>query len=259
MQAQQVKISEKKRDMGPRYAVFPEIAAGGFARGDTTIAFYTRVLSILKPEMTVLDYGAGRGKGIEDAIDFRRELTNLMPHCKKLVAADIDPAVMQNERCHEAVILKDNEPFPFEDESFDMIMGDWVFEHIADAEFVTKELNRILKPGGWLCARTPNKYGYVGIGASLVPNQLHAKVLKKLTGGTDSGREAKDVFPTQYNMNRKSTMRALLPNFDDFSYYDVETLNYFQKSDVISLIVAFALRFLPRTLYPAFYIFMRKR
>ena len=59
-------------------------------------------------------------------------------------------------------------------------------------------------------------------------------------------------------MNRKGTLRKLFPNFDDFSYYDVETLNYFQKSDVLSLIVGFGLRFLPRTLYPTFYVFMRK-
>jgi len=64
----------------------------------------------------------------------------------------------------------------------------------------------VLKPSGWLCARTPNAMGYVGIANRLVPNGLHAWVLRLL----QPDREEQDVFPTHYRMNTISRLRSLL-------------------------------------------------
>lgn len=47
--------------------LFPEVSAGGFTRMDGTVEFYTRVNALLRPDMTVLDFGAGRGAGLVDA------------------------------------------------------------------------------------------------------------------------------------------------------------------------------------------------
>ena len=41
--------------------VRPEIAAGKILRDDGEIHYYVRVNALLRPDMTVLDYGAGRG------------------------------------------------------------------------------------------------------------------------------------------------------------------------------------------------------
>jgi hypothetical protein len=39
---------------------------GGFSRVDGSIEFYTRVNALLGPDMTVVDFGAGRGAGVLD-------------------------------------------------------------------------------------------------------------------------------------------------------------------------------------------------
>jgi 2-polyprenyl-3-methyl-5-hydroxy-6-metoxy-1,4-benzoquinol methylase len=52
---------------------------------------------------------------------------------------------------------------PFPNETFDLVVSDSTFEHVSDAEQVASELDRVLKPGGWICARTPNRHGYVAL------------------------------------------------------------------------------------------------
>ena len=41
--------------------LYPEYGAGGFSRCDLWVPFFTRVNALLRPDMTVVDYGAGRG------------------------------------------------------------------------------------------------------------------------------------------------------------------------------------------------------
>src|SRR6185436_11115149 len=68
-----------------------------------------------------------------------------------------------------------------------------------------RELSRVLKPGGYFAAHTPNRFGYPAIIASLVPNRYHAKVVGKAQGD----RDAEDVFPTVFRCNTKSRLRGL--------------------------------------------------
>ena len=88
-------------------------------------------------------------------------------------------------------------------------MANWVFEHVTHPQVVAAELDRVLKPGGWICARTPNKWGYWAVGARLVSNRYHAPVLRWL--GTP--RTDRDVFPTRYRMNTRGVLRALFPGY----------------------------------------------
>lgn len=86
---------------------------------------------------------------------------------------------------------------PYPDNHFDLIVSRYVLEHVADADFVASELRRVLKPGGHFCAITPNRWGYVALGAALIPNFLHVAVLKAV----QPEKRAEDTFPTRYRMN----------------------------------------------------------
>ncbi|WP_333689108.1 hypothetical protein [Methylococcus capsulatus] len=56
-------------------AWFPEVGAGGYTALDGTVEFYGRVQALLRPDMTVLDFGAGRGAGLrDDPVGFRKSL-----------------------------------------------------------------------------------------------------------------------------------------------------------------------------------------
>lgn len=49
-----------------------------------------------------------------------------------------------------------NQRLPFEDESFDIVLASHVIEHLASTDIFVREIQRILKVGGYLVIATPN-------------------------------------------------------------------------------------------------------
>jgi ubiquinone/menaquinone biosynthesis C-methylase UbiE len=61
---------------------------------------------------------------------------------------DVDPSVIENLEEHHPVFIQGNaEELPYEDEFFDMVYTSQVL-HWCDAEKATREMMRVLKPGG---------------------------------------------------------------------------------------------------------------
>jgi len=50
----------------------------------------------------------------------------------------------------------DNQPLPFGDSIFDVVVFSEVIEHLVDPIFVLNQIYRVLKPGGMLIVSTPN-------------------------------------------------------------------------------------------------------
>src|SRR5690349_4236716 len=191
--------------------MYPEVAAGGFTRHDGFVDFYVRVGALISDETRVLDFGAGRGEWADGRLsDFHRKIRDFRPVAKEVVGIDVDPVVLENETLDSAYVITPGQPLPFEPASFDLVVADHVLEHVAreDAPAIVRDLERIIAPGGWFAARTPNKWGMIGIGARAVPNRMHVSVLR----GLQPGRLAEDVFPTRYAMNTRKHLRRL---FDD--------------------------------------------
>lgn len=187
--------------------LFPEVGAGGFTRVDGTVQ-YNRVNALLRPEMVVLDFGAGRGAGLVDnRCAYRRSLQMLRGKVARVIGIDVDPAVCTNPGLDEAIVLGAKDPLPLADASIDLVLADYVFEHIEDPHRCARELERVLKPGGWICARTPNRWNYVAVAARLVPERLHAGVLRRV----QPERKQEDVFPAFYRMNDRRALRRLFP------------------------------------------------
>ncbi|HLH94775.1 MAG TPA: methyltransferase domain-containing protein [Xanthobacteraceae bacterium] len=183
---------------------FKERGAGGFTRLDGTIQFYTRVKALIEPQMTVLDLGAGRGALAEADAKIARTLSDLRGGGgKKVIGLDVDSAVLKNPRLDEALVY-DGRTMPLVDHSVDLIVADNTLEHIDSPVAFAAEVGRVLKPGGWLCARTPHLYSLLALAATFVPNRLHASVL----GRVQPTREARDTFPTVYRLNTRKALRG---------------------------------------------------
>ena len=201
------------------HAIFPEMRAGGYPRGDHRMDYIVRVNALLRPDMVMLDFGAGRGKWIHDPVPFRRWLGDFRGRCAKVIGADVDPAILENPQVEERIVIRPGERLPLPDASVDLVSAFSVFEHIEDAEFWAAEFDRILRPGGWICGWTPNGLGVIGIGARLVPKSLHRAALKML----EPRRESEDSFPPVYRMNTRGALRRLFPpaRYEHASYlYD---------------------------------------
>ena len=59
-----------------------------------------------------------------------------------------------------ATVKMDVHDIPFEDETFDVLFCNHVLEHVVSDEAVLKEINRVLKPGGWAIMQSPQDMSY---------------------------------------------------------------------------------------------------
>jgi SAM-dependent methyltransferase len=185
---------------------YPESQFGSFSDVDGTIRFYTRVHALLQPEMTVLDVGCGRGVGsLNDPIVFRRELRTLRGKCRKVIGIDIDKSAEQNPGIDEFRSIAGNH-WPVDDKDIDLIISDFVLEHIKEPDSYFAEVARVLKPNGFFCARTSNRIGYVGLLARLLPERTHVQILQF----AQKERSEQDIFPTYYRVNTIGKLRRAL-------------------------------------------------
>lgn len=237
---------------------YPEVAVGGYTRVDGTVQFYLRINALLKNDMTILDLGAGRGEAFEEhPDDWKTQLMNFKGRCQKVIGADVDPAILSNKSLDQAFVIGVDNRLPLSDASVDLIVSDHTFEHVDNPSPFCAEILRVLRPGGWLCARTPNKWGYISIGARLVPNSLHTKTLRFL----QPHRKAIDVFPTRYRLN---TFGELRKHFSEGSWQTyIFTWNaepaYFSQSVVAWFLMLALFRILPSRLGSTFMFYARKR
>jgi SAM-dependent methyltransferase len=237
---------------------FPEINAGGFSRFDGTIQFYQRVNSILHPDAVVLDYGAGRGAPhIDDTVLFRRQLSRIQGKVRKVIGADVDPIVKTNPVIDEAIVLDSSGRLPLEDRSVDIIVSDYTFEHLEHPASVASEFDRILVPGGWICARTPNRYGYIALMNRMIPEALRLRVV----GMAQEERKEHDIFPAYYRLNSPGALRRHFDpaRYDHFSHpWDPEPAYHFSSQVFYSLFL-FTHAISPPALKAMLHLFWRKK
>jgi ubiquinone/menaquinone biosynthesis C-methylase UbiE len=221
---------------------------------DGTIEFYGRINSILKPTDVVLDLGAGRGAWFfEDKCDARRQAHDIKPRVLKFIGADVDPVVLTNPTTTENYVISDGK-IPLPDLSVDVIIADHVLEHILNVKDVYQEVNRVLKSGGIFCARTPHKFKYVSLIASIIKNTNHAKILRFV----QPNRKAADVFPTAYRLNTMSSIRKAFSTYQNYSYlYSAEPAYYFGNK-IIYCFFSWLHRVLPKVIVSEIFVFLRK-
>jgi SAM-dependent methyltransferase len=239
-------------------AVFPENCAGGFSRWDGTVQFYQRVHALLCPNQTVLDFGAGRGAAYyEDSSPYRKSLRDLRGEGRRIIGADVDPVVRSNPCIDDSVVITMDALLPFRDSTFDLILSDSTFEHIHDESRIAAELDRVLKVGGWICARTPNRYGYVAVMNRVVPVRLASSLVRS----AQPDRKAQDIFPAHYRMNTLRELRKLFPvdRYDHMSFaFDSEPRYYFNRRSMFLLLLGLH-SITPPPLRNTLMLYVRKR
>lgn len=234
---------------------YPESRFGGFTYVDGTIAFYTRVRSLLGAQSVALDVGCGRGAYADDPVAVRRELRTLRGRCRRVIGIDVDPVARVNPAVDEVRLIEDGR-WPVEDASADLCLCDSVVEHVEDVDAFFSECRRALKDGGVLCIRTPNVLSYFGLMVKLIPRRHHTAVVRKV----QDRREAEDVFPTWYRCNTKRKMAQMLRRhgFDGVvSGYEAEPM-YLSFSRFLYWLGVLHQRHAPERFRLTLFVFARK-
>ncbi|MBN1522738.1 MAG: class I SAM-dependent methyltransferase [Candidatus Aureabacteria bacterium] len=206
--------------MNSKEIFYPESRFGGFTDIDGTVAFFNRVNSLLDPSFVVLDIGCGRGAYAKDKVFLRKNLRILRGKVDKVIGIDVDPSARKNQFIDEFRLIE-NDSWPVEQDSVDLAVCDNVLEHIENPDKFFSEVCRVLKNGGYLCIRTPNRWSYISIAARLIPNKYHHKV----TSAVQEDRQEEDVFPTFYKCNSIGKLKRIMAKnqFDCVVYgYEAE-------------------------------------
>lgn len=159
-----------------------------------TVAFYGWVRQHLGPATELLNLGAGPPTGTPIRA-FKGEVA-------RVVGADIDPIVLDNPELDDAVVIEHG-LLPLPDQAFDVIVSDFVFEHVEDPALFLAEARRVLRDGGSLFFRTPNRRHYVATISRLTPQWFHVLVANRARRLPD---DAHDPWPTFYRMNSEEEL-----------------------------------------------------
>lgn len=243
---------------------YPEVELLGHTFVDGTFMFYNAVNRLLGKnamDKTVLDLGCGRGWYMykdESSDEYQvKQLRNFKGKVKKVIGIDVDENAATNPALDEFRLMQIDKPWPIEDASIDICICDYVMEHVSDVDFFFSQLRRILKKGGAVCFRTPNKMGYVAAASSLIPNKMHAKVLKKV----QTDRDEKDVFPVVYKCNTKKKFEHYFKEygFDAHVYqYEAEP-SYLRFSYISFAFGVFLNKLMPKAFKNTLFSFGIKR
>ena len=151
------------------------------------------VLREIGPDKDLLDLGAGAG--IVPEMNFKGQ-------ARRVCGVDPDPRVAMNPNLDDGREGL-GESIPYADASFDVVVSDNVLEHLDDPVSVFREVRRVLRPGGVFLAKTPNRWHYVAIGASVTPHSFHRKFNEA------RGRASVDTFPTRYRANPRGQLARI--------------------------------------------------
>tara|TARA_B100001093_G_C26787965_1_gene997579 strand:+ start:1082 stop:1798 length:717 start_codon:yes stop_codon:yes gene_type:complete len=227
---------------------------GQFTNNDGTIDFYLRISALINSDSIVLDLGAGRAAWFEDDnCKIRKDLRLLRGKVKQVIAADVDDAVLKNKASDKQVVIKDGF-IDVEKKSIDVIIADYVLEHIDNPTEFYQQISNCLKSGGWFCARTPHKYSYVAIIASLLKNSLHTKLLKFI----QPERKEVDIFPTRYKLNKLNDIKNTFHDWENMTFIYRSEPAYYFGNKFIFLLQSVLHRLLPAFACGNLFVFIRK-
>jgi SAM-dependent methyltransferase len=140
----------------------------------------------------------GRGKRVLDLGCRSGALTRHFLDGNSVVGLDVDPSALEKAAALgvEPVQANVEEPLPFDDASFDVVVAGELLEHLQFPDALVAEIRRVLRSGGLLAGSVPNAFRM----------QSRLRFLR--------GRPPEDD-PTHLRMFSPNAVRELLAGFED--------------------------------------------
>ncbi|MCA9726083.1 MAG: class I SAM-dependent methyltransferase [Candidatus Eisenbacteria bacterium] len=172
----------------------------------------------------ILNLGAAQSTVIENHL-VKQDLTFVCDRC------DVDDCKVEAPFAGEAHICPLEQLEPFASEAYDAAFANFVLEHVADPESASREMARILKPGGRLILTLSNPQAPEFVLASVTPLGFH-----QLVKGSGEGKEAHAVEYAYGSVDRlrESLERAGLRLVEETRF--PATFSYLYRFPVLSLL-----------------------
>ena len=160
-------------------------------RQPTVDLFYEIVLSKLKRDSLVLNVGCG-------FIPF-----GIKGKCKQVVGIDLDERAKQNHDL-DVVFIGDIKSFNYS-EQFDIIIAQWVVEHLENPQVVFANLYRLLKTNGKVIILTSNSTHYISEIGKRTPYRFNKWFYKFI-------HAEEDTYPVYYRSNTPKKLYSDMVN-----------------------------------------------
>jgi len=140
----------------------------------------------------ILEAGCGSWGGIDlhgiqwvlTGVDLDQNALNLRVNQKK----DLDVA-----------ILADLRTVSLNDDCYDVVVSNWVLEHVDGAEDVLKNFIRWLKPGGLMILVFPNRDSGYGFLTRIIPFKFHILYKQYVQGIKNAGKPGVGPYPVFFD------------------------------------------------------------
>jgi ubiquinone/menaquinone biosynthesis C-methylase UbiE len=116
----------------------------------------------------------------------------------ELHGVDVSSEVRSNVHLRSCAVVSSRDRYPFPDASFDLVVSNYVVEHVEEPRTHLREIGRVLKPGGYYLFRTPNLWHYVALISRATSFRTHRLVANRLR---NLSPDSHDPWPTVYAMN----------------------------------------------------------
>jgi len=161
-------------------------------QGDACFAFRGLLDQFLRPDFRVLDIGAGAGE---------LNAYQLRGRVREIIGVDLDPRVQTNPLLDRGIVGNAT-ALPLEDRSVDLAFSIYMMEHVARPASFIREIRRVLRPGGFYLALTPNVRHYVCLASRITPECFHRWFRRRHMNVNED-----DTFGTYYRLNTRSDLR----------------------------------------------------
>jgi SAM-dependent methyltransferase len=159
---------------------------------DGTTAFHALVRDHAPPGTRILEVGAGPSN----------PTSAFLATLGQVHGVDVSDEVHGNVHLASSARI-DGGRLPFPDASFELVVSNYVVEHVEDPRLHLGEIARVLAPGGRYCFRTPNLWHYVALASRLSSRGVQRRIANRLRALDD----AHEPWPTVYAMNTPAAVR----------------------------------------------------
>ncbi len=161
-------------------------------------AYEATIRRYLAKDSVFLDLGCGRG-GLPEKL--------AAEGLARLYGVDPDFASLADYRAPSVRLANGlADDLPYRNNSFDVVIATWLFEHLPAPDQTLAELQRVLRPNGKLILLTPNvKHPLLWANriSQLLP-AIQGKLVERLYDRAEA-----DTFPVTYKANTPATLSAL--------------------------------------------------
>jgi ubiquinone/menaquinone biosynthesis C-methylase UbiE len=175
--------------------VFPK--GSYFDSAKTTLDVYDEILlSLVNSEHVLLDAGCGKKSMVQ----------RYSKQFRYSVGMDVSPEAIAQNKGFSAFVVGDASRLPFQSGVFDVVVSQWMIEHIGKIDEVVAEFGRVLKRGGSLVVATNSKYHPMMFLSSILPTRLRDWMKVRIFPSYID----EDTFPTYYRFNSLGDIDRLM-------------------------------------------------